>query len=645
MEKKRVLIVEDQKVIAIDIKRNIESFGYEVTSIVDSGEEAIINVETQFPDVILMDIMLKGKMDGIEAAGIIKENFSIPIIFITAYSDDSFLKRAKIVEPYAYLVKPFNKRELLFAIDIAVYKHEAKKKLEESEIQFKSIVQSSPLGIHLYHLNEKNELIFTGANPAADNLLKINHNELIGKTIELAFPSLVLTSIPGIYKKIAKTGIAWSEEQVDYKDDKIEGAYEVFAFQISPNKVAVMFNDITVRKKMEERLKQALDKAEESSRLKSVLLGNLSHEFRTPLVGILGFANILAEKADSIEEIDMIDRIIKSAQRLTNTLNSVLYFAEMEADKTTLKLQKMFLNENVRYSLKPFKETANEKNLKLTLDANTQNIEVEMDEKLFNVIFSALVDNAIKFTHNGEVKIRTDFIHDTPESDEGYAIIKVIDTGIGIPKEHLQSIFNEFKQVSEGFSRSYEGVGLGLTLANKMVKLFGGKIDVQSELNRGSVFTIYLRGRLINEEIASLRKTFVQTGEFEGFKMSKLPVILLVEDNIINKEVIVEFLSNSCTVAYARNGELAIELAEKNHYDAFLLDINLGAGLNGIQVAQRIRQMEKFDKTPLIAVTGYAMSEEKNKLINSGFTDYIAKPFTKGEIIEVIQKCLFDKTQ
>ncbi len=296
MEDIRILIVEDELIIAADIQRVLESLGFSVITAVSTGEEAIERAGALRPDLVLMDIILADKMDGVEAAKQINEKFGIPVVFLTGNADGETVRRARESQPYGYILKPIHVQDLYSTIDTALSRfrleaalHHQSEELEaaneemeatneelnaaleeleatnqelirsqetllESERRLQAIIDNAPFGALIYELFPENRLVFSGANPATDRILKMDHRSLIGKTIEEAFPPLAQTEIPDAYRRAAAIGERYSSEQVEYDDGGISGAYEVHAFQTERNRMAVFFRDITERKRAEEQL-------------------------------------------------------------------------------------------------------------------------------------------------------------------------------------------------------------------------------------------------------------------------------------------------------------------------------------------------------------------------------------------------------
>lgn len=246
--------------------------------------------------------------------------------------------------------------------------------------------------------------------------------------------------------------------------------------------------DITAKHKLIEDLIKAKEKAEEMSRLKSNFLANMSHELRTPLISIMGFAEIILDESKDDHMNEMAGQVFKGGQRLSNTLNLLLTFANLESSKIKPVPEELDIISETQPLLDEMKEQAVRKGLEFTCVSEGEDLFAYSDRKFINEIVRNLVDNAIKFTMSGRVSV------EFGRSGGSKVFIKVTDTGIGISKEDIKLIFEEFRQASEGFSRAYEGVGLGLTLVRRMVDLLEGELKVESQPGFGSCFTIILPG-------------------------------------------------------------------------------------------------------------------------------------------------------
>lgn len=388
--------------------------------------------------------------------------------------------------------------------------------------------------------------------------------------------------------------------------------------------------DITERKKFERELIEAKEKAEEMSKIKSNFLSNMSHELRTPLHGIMGFAQLLKDSLDG-ENGEMADVIFKSGKRLMETLNLVLNFSKVEAEKITIKKQNIRIEKLITEVYNLFEINATEKGLKFEKIIKPKTILAEIDEKLFLDILNNIVNNAVKFTDKGTIKIEAC-------SKNRDLIIKVTDTGIGISKHNKELIFEEFRQESEGLSRSFEGTGLGLTISKKYARMLGGEISLESEYGKGSTFTLTIPNSVLKQETGIIETTGETEPDNEECFNQKIKKILIVENDIISIELLKAIVKKSASIDFATDGVRALEKAKEAKFDLILMDINLGEGLTGIEVTKKIRKLKDYKDTPIVAITAFAMDGDKEEFLNAGCTHYLSKPFRKSEFIKMFNE-------
>lgn len=402
----------------------------------------------------------------------------------------------------------------------------------------------------------------------------------------------------------------------------------------NPTGMVMISSDISESKKIREELIKTKEEAEEASKFKSNLLSNMSHELRTPMNGILGFAQILREELGDDMKGDLADKIVRSGNRLMKTLNSILNLAELESSTVIENFKEVNIEEIVTSAVKNNEVGAYEKGLYLDVEIEKKSLTSFLNEYLLNQIINHLIDNAIKYTNEGGINIKV--------STEGgkkynYIIINVTDTGIGIPEESLDVIFHEFKQLSEGTARVYEGSGLGLTIVKKMVELMNGFISVKSKVGSGSTFTVKFPLLYSTETDEENNKSEVEVSPVIAVEKG-LPEVLIVEDNYINREVLEYYLSKKYVVDYAPTGEKAIEMCRKKDYHCILMDINLGVGIDGVETNIRIKEIEGKSRIPIVAVTGYSSTKDKERFLSAGFSGYLVKPIEKKELFVLLEK-------
>ncbi len=380
----------------------------------------------------------------------------------------------------------------------------------------------------------------------------------------------------------------------------------------------------------------AKNKAEEMNKLKSFFIQNISHEFRTPLISILGFSDIIAQEAENIEHVDFSKKIYLAGQRLQKTLNDIIALTELEKQKIEIAIRRINIITTIKNAVDHFINTANSKRLSLKLNCDFEELCYRTDENLLKYILFNIIDNAIKFTDRGYVLV------DVAKVEENSAVnllIKVADTGIGISQENLETIFSSFRQESEGYSRSYEGMGIGLTIAKQLVEILKGTISIKSKLNVGTEvflkFPIAHSEEEVTNQIKRVKHTFYKE---EVSHSSGRTTILMVEDNNNNRLLLKKMLQQHFDVDEAADGISAVAKSEMKNYDIVLMDINLGPGIDGIEVLRRMRNMPKYENVPVIAVTAYANLEERDKFIEYGFDDFVQKPILKADFIALINK-------
>ncbi len=401
-----------------------------------------------------------------------------------------------------------------------------------------------------------------------------------------------------------------------------------------------MIMDVTNQKKILEDLDEAKQRAEESDRLKTSLLANMSHELRTPMNSILGFSELLLNDAEDPDTVLYSKRIHRSGKRLMNTLQTILELADIETTKSKLDFKEVDLLKIISSVISPFQAQASEKGLYLVTEIDAQH-KATGDKNLLKLVFQNLIDNAIKFTETGGVTIETSTLK---VDEKDWVLIHFKDTGIGIYEKDFAPIFQEFRQASEGYNRLYEGTGLGLTLSAKMIELIGGSITVESEPGLGSVFTVWIPLSVDKPGSTEITEPPDEENQDQGvFGIHiafELPHLLVVEDNEDNAEIVKLYLKSSYRIDRAPEGATALKMAENKQYDAVLLDMNLGIGMDGLEIASQLSALNAYKKIPIIAITGYTMSEDKEKILSGGCTHYIAKPFTKSDLVSMLSEVL-----
>lgn len=392
-----------------------------------------------------------------------------------------------------------------------------------------------------------------------------------------------------------------------------------------------VIEDISHRKSLEHDLIIAKELAEEASRLKSAILANMSHEIRTPLNGILGFSQILKNRVKDADNLLMVESIKESGERLFNTLSSLVEISNLES-QPKLVIKKCNLFELAEKVIVQYLIKADEKELYI-INQVPLDCMIDTDSEKLGQAMKYLIENAIKFTESGGVTISYEI--KGMDGDRQH-VIRVSDTGIGIPEDKAEKLFEPFWQHSQGRERIYEGIGVGLTIVKKIINLLNGEINIESKPGKGASFLIHLP---VEQDLRIEKPVSGEKAAFDVTKVSNnlKPFVLIVEDNSINASLLKTQLEDCCETDMAADGKTAIGKTREKNYDIILMDINLGTGMDGIQVTQEIRKLPGYEDTPIVAVTGYALPSDKEKFLSSGLTHFLPKPFTQEDLLILIR--------
>ena len=381
--------------------------------------------------------------------------------------------------------------------------------------------------------------------------------------------------------------------------------------------------DITGRKRDAEELVR-LQKAKEQ------FLANISHEIRTPINGIAGMTDLLGQNPSAEDRETYLNAIKHSAENLKVIINDLLDLAAMESGKLRFEKIAFNLTDLVPSLIGTFAYQAKEKKLKLdyTIDKKLNRILLGDPVRLNQVLIN-LISNAVKFTHAGEIQINCSI--ERQQKDICWVRIEVTDSGVGIPAEKLNTIFESFSQADASVTRKYGGSGLGLTIVKQLVELQHGRITVRSEEHQGSTF-IVLIPYTIGKPSALTKSELTAKTVLDDTYTKKL-YILLVEDNDINRLYAKSILKNwNCQVDIAENGLVAIEKVKNNLYDVVLMDVQMPV-MDGYEATRAIRLMDAPKKdTPIVALTANATKTDVEKCLASGMNDYLPKPFTPDDL-------------
>ncbi len=481
-------------------------------------------------------------------------------------------------------------------------------------------VEQSPVTVMITDLDGR--LIYV--NPKFTEVTGYSEEEAIGKN-----PSLLKSGKhpPSFFKKLWDTILSGNEWKGEFRNKKKSGEIYWDSSTISPilnEKGDIAYfvgvqEDVTEKKKLHDELVKAKEKAEESDRLKSAFLANISHEIRTPMNGILGFMNLLSEP--DLEENTKnryISIINKSGERLMTTINDIIEISKLEAGQLQVQISEVDISAVMDYLFGFFRHQATAKGILLKVNSQLSGSDavIKTDRQKLEGLLINLIRNAIKFTRKG-------FIEFGNCLEAGQLQFYVRDTGIGIPPDRLEAIFDRFVQADLKLTRPYEGSGLGLSIAKGYTELLGGKIEVESEEGKGSVFYFTIP---FQPAKSSVRKT-ATVSPSKG-KPVEGKIILIAEDDEISNLLMEEiFAKGNFKLLHTYKGEDTVKICkEHSDIDLILMDIRM-PDMNGLEVTRQIR---KFNKTvPILAQTAYAMPGDKESALKAGCNDYISKPIDK----------------
>lgn len=419
----------------------------------------------------------------------------------------------------------------------------------------------------------------------------------------------------------------------------------VFAYLLFASAAIVIIVNIMTRKERQreaehqEQMKKALVQANAANEAKSVFLANMSHDIRTPMNAIIGFTDLLEKVADDAEKRgDYIAKIKASGRYLLELLNSILEMARIESGQVTVDEKIWELEQYHNTLISVFQEEMDRKNLKFYKEVHVEHSRVWCDFAKVQEIFCNILSNAVKYTpENGTITMR---LKEIPSDKEGYAVYQteIEDTGIGISKEFLPHLFDEFERERNTTQSKIGGTGLGMPIAKKLVDIMGGSITVDSEAGRGTRVTVMIPHRIAEEKPAEKPYDGAEAAEFEGKRL------LLAEDNDLNAEIATEILKEfGFAVERARDGRICVDMlqkAEPGYYDLILMDVQM-PHMNGYQAAGRIRALPGPQRDiPIIAMTANAFEEDKQHAFAAGMNGHIAKPIDVAKMREELAEFL-----
>ncbi|OUL31608.1 response regulator [Nostoc sp. 106C] len=506
MTNAKILVVEDEAIVAKDLRNRLTRFGYMVPGVASSGQEAINKALEFCPDLVLMDIKLKGEMDGVEAAQEIHKHLDIPIIYLTAYADDNTLERAKVTEPFGYLLKPFKERELQTNIEIALTKHRLEKELKANQKWLSTLLKCISDGVIASDAQESVNFM----NPVAENLTGWEESEALGRNSAEIFNianAATRNSIESPIRKVLQDGavVELPQDTILIARNGQEVPIDDSAAPIRDDKdniigAVLIFRDITERKKASEARKREIEQTqlvaqlEELNQLKNDFLNLVSHELRSPLHNMKVMIQVLQISTDPQTFQRYLDLMKAECDREIDLINDLLDLQRLETScYLPIAPDVLLLQHWLPLLIEPFQARVEEHQQTLQLNVPSHLPALISDRTSLERILIELLNNACKYTPaGGEIilNVRHNSSGTPPET------IITVSNSVEIPTAGLPRIFEKFYRIASADYSKQGGTGLGLAIVQKMVEQLQGSIQVESS-EGWTIFTISLTDLVI----------------------------------------------------------------------------------------------------------------------------------------------------
>ncbi len=524
----------------------------------------------------------------------------------------------------------------------------------ENEQKYRTLFEHSDEGMWLIR-----DHYFTNANPSAARMLGYENAEALSNLhpSELS-PEFQPDGQPSFEKAGKMMELAKANGSHRFEWDHKKKSGEVFPVDVTLTRVPIdgqdillcTWRDITEQKAAQETLREARDAAESMTRMKSEFLSNMSHEIRTPMTGILGMLSLIPESELSERNWGCVTKARMSAQALLSIINDILDLSRLEAGRTSVEITNVDVPDTIQQVIDLLENKAREKGLQLRTDIAEQfPSPIKIDGRHLRQILLNLTGNAIKFTNKGEIVIGAQFVKGA--GGQPFLKCSVKDTGIGIPADRLESVFNRFQQVDSSASRSHEGTGLGLAICRELVELHGGDISVESAPGKGSQFNVTLPVEIgidCGDAIDKKTPEAADSNNAPGTDRELDDIhILIAEDNAVNQMVISMWLEN-LGVSHEIQGDGAKVLArltapkpDDRAVDVILMDIQMPV-IGGLEATQKIRSFTdaRLASLPIIALTANAMAGQAQEYVAAGMDGYMSKPIDFDALEAEIRRVL-----
>jgi PAS domain S-box-containing protein len=634
----KIMIVEDEHIVAKEIKQRLEELGYSVSAVTHSGEDAIEIVPVAKPNLVLMDIMLEGEMDGVETARQLRNLYDIPVIYLTAYSDSKTLERAKVTEPFGYIVKPLVDRELHSTIEIAIYKHNIEKKLKENEQWLSTTLKSIGDGV----ITTDNEGKITFMNSVAEDLTGYKQTEVLGKNSEMIFSIIDektrTVSENLVLKILKKTNNIKRDDNVllisrEGKEIPIdESLAPIINEKGNPTGVVLVFRDISQRKALEEQLRHA-----QKMEAIGTLAGGVAHDFKNIITAIRVATDSIMSAVDKSGPAfeDLID-VQAAAKHASNLTHKLLLFSRSQS----MDFKSVNLNHTIQGLYNILLRLIN-KDIKIDTMLEPELWPVHADQgTLEQVIINLILNAKDALPEGGLIEMKTENrilsaidCKKFPDAQPGRHVrLSITDNGIGIDEKIIQYIYDPFFSTKE----SGKGTGLGLSVTYGIIKQHNGWIDVKSIPDESTSFLIYLPAISDKPRKDIKKDTSINTLQGKGEK------ILVVDDEeMVLKTVCRALTRNGYKLYDALNPEQAVDIfnKENGNFELLITDVVL-SNSSGIDLAEEL--LLKKPDLHILVCSGYSDHETKWPVIKEKGFRYLSKPYDLINLLQSIREAIKD---
>lgn len=498
-------------------------------------------------------------------------------------------------------------------------RRKTEERLRESETLFRRLAEQVPVAISIV---QDGRLVYV--NSAFEELTGYDQTEVSGRftPLRLIHPD-DRPDVREEYGRTDGTGPTTSVRQVRLlRRDGQKRTIRIYRAHVPFDGTAAILTvctDVTEQLRTAEALRRAKEEAERANEMKATLLANMSHEFRTPLASVVGFADLLAAEVGDPHQ-RFVRMIRESGERLLTTLEAVLDLAQLEGEDLEIQPEELNVTDVLKDVVRSMEPQAQKKGLVLRMRMTQSILRAVTDRSALARISGHLIGNAVKFTEEGEVTVGL-----RAEADQ--LVLQVADTGIGIGPDHQPDVFDPFYQESKGLSREYGGAGLGLAITRRLADLLGGAIELESTPGEGT--TVIVR---LPREMPTPEESGPSLGSAHQWGLDQLPGtqrVLVVDDDRDMRELARQMLPSSFTVEEAADPAETLTLLEQQTFDLVLLDINLKQEMNGVDVLERLRKMDGSGDPIVVAMTAYALPGDGEEFLDQGFDGYLPKPFTR----------------